>query len=217
MEAPHIKSFAQSRMQSSCSKLFDMPNFNNFQMLNPEAADLARELIHAPEGLRSDFGSFANAWMSFNGWMECVTEAANDAEMIAALVGHKRLSDTFDDLMERFPDFHAQVQAFAAMWPVINVRDARRKLGRDALWRFSRTELMEEVMRKGVKLQPVGWNDGSPPTWSQLLGTIYGVRCNLFHGAKSPQNSRDHSLVVACDKILRLFIEHSCCFDWHDA
>jgi hypothetical protein len=194
-----------------------MVNFNNFQMLNPETADLARELIYAPEGLRSDFGSFAKAWMSFNGWMECITEAGNDGHMIAALAGNERLSDTFDDLMERSSEFRAHVQEFAAMWPVINVRDARRKLGRDAMWRFSRTELMDEAMRHGVKLQPVAWNDGNSPTWPHLLQAIYGVRCNLFHGAKSPQNSRDHDLVVTCDQILRLFIERSRCFDWHDA
>jgi hypothetical protein len=118
--------------------------------------------------------------------------------------------------MKRSTSFRQKVGTFAAMWPVLNVRDVRRKLGRDAFLRLSRQELMAEVLRKRVKSQPVGWTDGNVPTWPQLLRTIYCVRCNLFHGSKSPQNSRDHKLVVACDQILRMFIDRSGCFAWND-
>jgi hypothetical protein len=193
-----------------------MVSFNNFRVLDPETADLARELIDASPDQRSDFSSFVNLWMGFNGWMECVTDAASDAEMITALTIHQRLSAAYDDLMTSVPHFRDQVETFAAMWPVLNVRDVRRKLGRDAFWRFSPAELIDEVMREGVKLQPVGWRGGDVPTWPQLLRTVYAVRCNLFHGSKSPQNFRDHELVVACDRILRMFIEQTGCFEWHD-
>jgi hypothetical protein len=190
-------------------------SFNNFRALDPETADLARELIDAA-GKSSAFSCFTSLWMGFNGWMESVTDADSDAKMIAALANHQRLSDAYDDLMKRCPDFRERVEIFAAMWPVLNVRDVRRKLGRDAFWRFSREELMKEVLHQGVKLQPVGWSDGDAPTWAQILRTIYAVRCNLFHGSKSPQNYRDHELVVACDQVLRMFIERTGCFEWHD-
>lgn len=193
-----------------------MVHFNHFRLLDPESVDLARELIDASDTQRSAFSSFVNLWMGFNGWMECVTDVANDAEMIAALANHQRLADAYDDLIEHSAEFHEKVAVFAAMWPVLNVRDVRRKLGRDAFWRFSRVELMTEVMRHGVKLQPVGWTDNSVPTWPKLLRTIYAVRCNLFHGSKSPQNYRDHELVVSSDQILRMFIERSGCFEWAD-
>ena len=193
-----------------------MVNFGHFRTLDPETADLARELIDGNDVQRSAFSSFVNLWMGFNGWMECVTDAPNDAEMIAALAGHQRLVDAHVDLMEHSPDFYQQVEIFAAMWPVLNVRDVRRKLGRDAFWRYSREELMEEVQHNGVKLQPVGWIAGNVPTWPQLLRTIYAVRCNLFHGTKSPQNYRDHELVVASDQILRMFIERTACFEWEN-
>ncbi len=75
---------------------------------------------------------------------------------------------------------------------------------------------MEEVQHNGVKLQPVGWIAGNVPAWPQLLRTIYAVRCNLFHGTKSPQNYRDHELVVASDQILRMFIERTACFEWEN-
>jgi hypothetical protein len=193
-----------------------MVSFNNFRVLDPETADLARELINASPDQRSDFSSFVNLWMGFNGWMECVTDAASDAEMINVLTTHQRLSAAYDELMASLPRFRNEVEVFAAMWPVLNVRDVRRKLGRDAFWRLSSAELMDEVIREGVKLQPLGWNVGDVPTWPQLLRTVYAVRCNLFHGSKSPQNFRDHELVVACDKIIRMFIEQTGCFEWHD-
>ncbi|WLI10347.1 MULTISPECIES: hypothetical protein [Pseudomonas] len=193
-----------------------MVNFNYFRTLDPETADLARELIDANINQRSEFSSFVNLWMGFNGWMECVTDANTDAEMITALVSHQRLSDAYDDLMKHCPDFQEKVEIFATMWPVLNVRDVRRKLGRDAFWRFSREELMAEVVRENVKLQPITWSAGDVPTWPHLLRTVYAVRCNLFHGSKSPQNYRDHELVVSCDKILRMFIDHTGCFEWRD-
>lgn len=188
--------------------------FSHFRTLNPEAADLARELIDASDFQRSAFSSFVNLWMGFNGWMECVTEAATDAEMITALAKHQRLTDAFSELMGNSPDFRKQVEDFATMWPVLNVRDVRRKLGRDAFWRFSREELMAKVLHQGVKFQPVRWAAGDTPTWPDLLRTIYTIRCNLFHGSKSPENFRDHKLVVASDNILRIFIARSACFEW---
>jgi len=190
--------------------------FSHFRTLDPETADLARELIDASDVQRSAFSSFVNLWMGFNGWMECVTDAATDAEMITALANHPRLTDAYDGLLANSPDFREKVETFAQMWPVLNVRDVRRKLGRDAFWRYSREELMTEVLRHGVKLQPLNWAAGATPTWAQLLRTIYTIRCNLFHGTKSPENFRDHELVVASDRILRMFIAGSGCFEWND-
>ena len=103
--------------------------------------------------------------------------------MITALANHPRLAEAYDVLLGNAPDFREKVESFATMWPVLNVRDVRRKLGRDAFWRFSREELMAEALRQGVKLQPLDWAPGDTPTWPQLLRTIYMIRCNLFHGS----------------------------------
>jgi hypothetical protein len=190
-------------------------SFNNFRTLNPETCDLARELIDANLDQRSAFSSFMGVWMAFNGWMECVTDAANDAQMIAALADHDRLTDAYETLERDSAEFRDEVGMFASMWPVLNVRDVRRKLGRNALWRYTSEQLTSEIHHQRVKYQPEGY-DGGRPTWAQLLRTIYLVRCNLFHGSKSPQNYRDHQLVVACDHVLRLFIEGTGCLDWSD-
>ena len=193
-----------------------MTSFNNFRLLDPETADLARELVDASEHQRSSFSSFVNVWLAFNGWMECVTEAETDAAMIATLADHEKVVNAYDSLLRDDSEFRASVMAFAEMLPVLNVRDVRRKLGRDAFRRLDRPELVDEAFRAAVKHQPVGWTKGAIPTWPQILRTIYTVRCNLFHGSKSAENYRDHQLVVSCDRILRRFIDRTACFEWHD-
>ena len=193
-----------------------MVSFSNFQTLDPETADLARELIDNARRARSAFNSFVSLWMAFNGWMECVTDASTDAEMITAMVDNKRIRDAYEDLIVQSTKFRTHVMRFSAMWPVLNVRDVRRKLGRDAFWRLSRKDLIAQCLRAKVMHQPAGWTEGDVPTWSQLLRTIYAIRCNMFHGSKSPQIRRDHDLVLQADRILRMFIELTSCFDWHD-
>lgn len=193
-----------------------MTSFDNFRFLDPEAADLARELVEASEQQRSAFSSFINVWMAFNGWMECVTQAETDAAMINALADHPKLVTAYHSLLNDDPEFEENILNFTALLPVLNVRDVRKKLGRDAFRKYDRIALMDEALRAAVKQQPVDWTKGAMLTWSQLLRTIYLVRCNLFHGSKSVENHRDHQLVVACDKILRRFIGRSACFEWHD-
>ena len=193
-----------------------MISFDNFLFLDPEAAGLARELVEASEQQRSAFSSFANAWMAFNGWMECITQAETDAAMISALADHAKLVAAYEGLLNHDPVFEENILNLAALLPVLSVRDVRKKLGRDAFLKYNRIELMDEALRAAVKQQPVDWTNGAMLTWSQLLRTIYLVRCNLFHGSKSAENYRDHQLVVACDKTLRRFISHTECFEWHD-
>lgn len=192
-----------------------MVSFSDFHTLDPEAADLARELIEHAGRQRSSFTSFVNVWMAFNGWMESVTGETRDARMVSAIAENRRLNEAYEGLLED-PRFRRRVTSFAAAWPVVNVRDARRKLGRDAFWRFDRDEFLEECRRNDVKSEPAGWVAGGVPTWPQVLRTIYAVRNNLFHGCKSPQNPRDRELVRHSDGVLRAFIEGSGCFAWYD-
>jgi hypothetical protein len=148
--------------------------------------------------------------------MEAVTEGANDAAMITSLAENRRMTDAYEELLRASPDFRRRVGSFAQRWPVFNVRDVRKKLGRDAFFRLTRQQLHEECIRQEVRHEPIGWTDGDVPTWPQLLRTIYTIRCNLFHGAKSPQSGRDRELVRYSDRILRMFIDQTQCFGWHD-
>jgi hypothetical protein len=192
-----------------------MVSFTNFRTLDPETADLTRELIANADRQRSSFMSFISLWMGFNGWMEAVTDAPNDAAMITMIADNRKVTDAYNVLMET-PEFSRRVMAFARMWPVLNVRDVRKKIGREAFWIEDRDELLNRCDRGGVMHQPLGWIKGDIPTWPQLLRKIYCIRCNLFHGAKSPQNSRDRELILKADRILRTFIERTGCFEWYD-
>lgn len=185
-------------------------------MLDPETADLARELIDEGDRQNSAFLPFMNAWMGFNGWMESVTDATSDAAMITALADNRRMTDAYDALIDGHRAFRRDVVRFAELWPVLSVRDLRKKLGRDVFWQMDRVALLEACRRENVRLQPLGWVEGEMPTWPQILRTIYQIRCNLFHGAKSPQHIRDRDLVRHADRVLRGFINGSDCFDWHD-
>ena len=193
-----------------------MVSFSNFRMLDPETADLARELIGAGDRQNSSFLPFINAWMGFNGWMESVTDAASDAAMITALAENPRMNDAYGDLIDRHRAFRRDVLRFAELWPVLSVRDLRKKLGRDAFWQMDRAALLTACQREDVRVQPLGWVEGATPTWPQVLRTIYQIRCNLFHGAKSPQHVRDRDLVRHADRVLRGLIDGSNCLDWHD-
>ncbi|MEI2627290.1 hypothetical protein [Erwinia aphidicola] len=193
-----------------------MIRFNNYQELDAEASDLIQQLFFTADSETSAFPSFIIRWMGFNGWMECVTGAETDADMISQLADEQRLSDAYDSIIQSDAAFRHHVNQFAVMLPVLNVRDVKKKLGRDAFWRYSRDELMAEVILHNVKHRPVDWVNGETPTWKQVILTIYAVRCNLFHGSKSPTNYRDHQLVVSCDNIIKIFIIRSECLGWWD-
>ena len=192
-----------------------MTNFSNFQIMESETRDLVLNLMENANRQRSAFMSFVNIWMAFNGWMAAVTERETDADMIRDIAANDRLVEAYTGLMETSRPFQRLVCDFPSMWPVLNVRDVRKKPGRDAFWRFERNDLIEACRAAGVKQQPVGWNANDMPSWEQLLRTVYQVRCNLFHGEKSPQNARDRQLILKSDRILRTFLAETGCFEWH--
>lgn len=193
-----------------------MTNFSNFQVMEAETKDLVLDLMENADRQRSAFMSFVNIWMAFNGWMAAVTERETDADMIRDIAANKRLISAYYELMESSQTFLRLILDFAAMWPVLNVRDVRKKLGRDAFWRLEREALIAACEAANVKQQPAGWKIGAIPSWEQSLRTIYQVRCNLFHGEKSPQNVRDRQLILKSDRILRAFLAETACFEWHE-
>jgi hypothetical protein len=193
-----------------------MVSFSNFHRLDPAARDVTIELLAKADGQPPSFIAFIYRWMAFNGWMSAVTLGDSDREMIDALAAAPRLASAFDQLMAGDAAFAEAVTAFAAMWPVLNVKSVRAKLGYAAFNQHDRPALLALCAANNVRQQPQVWMAGSVPTWEQLLRTIYQVRCNLFHGEKSTQAYRDHELVTGSDKILARFIAGTGCFDWYD-
>ena len=100
----------------------------------------------------------------------------------------------------QFPDAggdRLQVLAFAAWDPVAAAHNANRdrdtyrhalvSLGTPGVWNFRKNE----YQRLGVPFESVA-----------TLETVYQVRCNLFHGRKSPSNTRDAVLIGAASRIV---------------
>jgi hypothetical protein len=190
--------------------------YSNFRIMDPETRDLVGELL--AEGARdpSVFMSFVHCWMAFNGWMASVTEKETDADMIKAFASDERLMRAFDRVMADFPAFRESVLRFSSHWPVLNVKDARKKVGREAALQLDAEQYRNLCLQKKVKQQPAAWQVGIEPSWEQLLRVVYQVRCNLFHGTKSPTNFRDRELVVSSNQIVRQFLAETRCLEWVD-
>ena len=193
-----------------------MVSFSNFQRLDPAARDVANGLLASAEEQPYPFIAFIYRWMAFNGWMSAVTLEDTDREMIDAIASAPRLIEAFGQLLAHDPNFQRIIGEFTALWPVLNVRSVRVKLGYDAFRQHGRDALLAREDAEKVKRQPADWVAGGIPSWEQVLRTVYQVRCNLFHGEKSPQSARDYELVVASDRILARFIAGTGCFGWHD-
>jgi len=192
-----------------------MVHFANFRDLPPGAGDLVHHLIGAEPNQHGVFASFFFGWMAFNAWMESVTSQKHDREMIEALARHSRLIAAYGEQMDgQNAAFRKCVGDFSSMWPVLSVRDVLAKLGNDAFQRLGREELLERCRTKKVTRRPEDWIEGNDPSWPQLLWTIYQVRCNLFHGSKSPHNDYNVRLVDLADCVLRKFIDSTGCFEW---
>jgi len=193
-----------------------MVSFNNFHQLDPAAHHIAMELLVNAGQHPGLFASFIFRWMAFNGWASAVTLESKDALMLSALVAHPRLKGSYDRLMADDADFAKLVTDFAALWPVLNVGGVRKHFGFNAFFQHDRNALIAMCQAAHVRVQPENWGPGALPSWSQLLWTIYQVRCNLFHGQKSPQSERDRDLVSASDRVLEHFIDATNCFQWND-
>ncbi len=194
-----------------------MVSFSNFHTLDPVAHVVVQDLLVKSDEQAMDFTAFLFRWMAFNGWMSAVTLGNSDAEMVRAIIADPRLESEFDRLMLADLEFSEALKAFATLWPVLNLKDVRAKIGFDVFQRFSRDEVLAGHAGVHVKRQPVGWVAGNTPSWEQTMKVIYEVRCNLFHGEKSPLNYRDAELVHHSNNVLKAYIVKSGCFGWYDA
>lgn len=193
-----------------------MVSFSNFHTLDPAAHNVVLDLLARSDEEASSFTAFLFRWMAFNGWMSALTLGNSDAEMVTAIIGDARLRSEFGRLMLADQEFSDAIMAFATLWPVLNLKDVRAKIGFDAFQLFSREEVLANYAGVNVKRQPAGWVAGSTPSWEQTIRVIYEVRCNLFHGQKSPLNHRDAELVQHSNTVLKAYIVKSGCFGWFD-
>ncbi|BBE11080.1 hypothetical protein HH1059_14230 [Halorhodospira halochloris] len=159
------------------------------------------------------FEPFIFLWIAFNAWAACVTGEDRDANMIRRVANCPKTRDLFSKLLEEDDDFQRTVQSFADLWPIFKAQDIRRA-GHFGHISDDRREVIEHYRGiEGIAYEPrcaFFHQDAAgavPVDWPHCLNTIYRVRCNLFHGEKSPHSEMDARVVKnAFDTLAHFFL-----------
>lgn len=173
--------------------------------LNPQKRRLISLFYEKGADPNTDqFEAFAYLWMAFNAFGSVATAYDSDWRIIQTMSQDDRMNRTFQQLLATDRAFEGDVQRFSALWPIYSERDAFRAYRRLTGKHIPDEEAMLELCRQGMVPR-------NPPTgdltWANVLRAIYVVRCNLFHGGKTPLNLRDVDLVDASRIILLRMIE----------
>jgi hypothetical protein len=122
------------------------------------------------------FDRFVSLWIAFNAWGTCRFDKDTDRKMVEAAKKDRRLKASFENLFQNDPPFVNDLETLKARCPI----DRNRS-------------------HKGSMIAMiVNLND-----FSEVLEVIYVIRCNLFHGEKLSQDSRDKELVSLAFAVLR--------------
>jgi hypothetical protein len=190
--------------------------FQRFAELHPDGRQLCTEYLQrAPHAIDPHTG-LMDLWIGFAGWMACVTGADFDATMVIDLGANPRMIAAFEQLRANDGAFAALLQEFSTYWPVYRSQDIVKHFGADYPYGFvdraAFTATLEADQR--VRRSPANWQLGTAPTWGQLIGVVYQVRCNLVHGRKSLTKQSDRQLVRLSFELLSGYIAGSGCIDW---
>jgi hypothetical protein len=121
------------------------------------------------------FDRFASLWISFNAWGTYESHFYQDRNMINWAKTNSSLVTNFSVLIKDNAPFRRDVEILKNMCPIrVN------KVGRG-----SRDVTISDIHNFG-----------------EVLEVIYTIRCNFFHGKKSPDDSRDRTLVELAFRIL---------------
>ena len=143
--------------------------------------------------------------MGFNGFLAAVTGEDKDFEMIDSIGENDEVARRFEALKSADESFNSTLEAFSSFWPVYSEKEAAKKtphlmeaFGVDA------RAISAQLDAAGVLKQPADVNSRN---WKSAISVIYQVRCNLFHGGKSPLQIRDWELADGAYNVLARFID----------
>jgi len=162
----------------------------------------------APE---DSFEPFIFSWIAFNGWASCLTDEDHDAEIIRKIGNCPNLRKEFGKLVKQDIRFKADLVRFSELWPVFKALDIR-KAGYFRPLSNDRKAVVAEYFNKipDVQFSPKCarfHKNETPKDWPHTLHTIYRVRCNLFHGEKSPHSEMSAQIVKAAFVVLIGFLD----------
>jgi len=128
------------------------------------------------------FIKFFMLWICFNAWLEYRSKMNRDADMLNWLI--KQTSQNSD---------------------LISAYESQKK---------SNKASFQDSIKWLIKSCPISDSRGQRPDinirnendFENIIWVIYRIRCNLFHGSKQPNDSRDQKLVVFATNILNHWI-----------
>jgi len=130
------------------------------------------------------FDRFVSLWISFIAWGKYESKKETDRNMIEWAKSH--LKDKYSGLLNNDSEFKGTAQHFKNVSPIVRSKEYKGS---------------DRVTITNIK------------NFDEIFEGIYVVRCNYFHGYKSPDNERDKTLIELSFKILsKLFSEvlHAC-------
>lgn len=127
------------------------------------------------------FDRFVSLWMAFNAWGTHESQEDSDSNMIRWVKATSIMPSIFAQLMKSDKEFAKTVTELKNECPVYDMRPSHRTDYKTI------TNIHD---------------------FREILDVIYKIRCNLFHGQKSPDEKRDVRLATFAYGILdRLFEE----------
>jgi hypothetical protein len=189
----------------------------NFDNLHPDGRRLIiswldRAVTEGGSAPLDFFERFIYLWIAFNGWAACVTAQDRDSEMIRRVSNCPDLRDCFLGLLQSSRNFSITATAFANLWPIFKAQDLRRRHVHQRQYN-TRAELINHYLQAGgIDHQPECWtihrerDETVPVDWPHTINAVYRVRCNLFHGEKSPHSEMDAAIVRAAYDVLSQFL-----------
>lgn len=166
----------------------------------------ASDLDDAPP--EESFEPFIFAWFAVNAWAACVMNCDQDSEIMKKLIQDQSLNEKFNRLFKDDIEFHMRATAFAECWPIFEVKSLKR-LNVNRSGEATRREIVNEYLEAGAeRFEPRCWKkhldlgEPCPCDWPHTIAAIYRVRCNLFHGEKSPYSLIDQTIVHSAFRVL---------------
>ncbi|HSL03518.1 MAG TPA: hypothetical protein VK901_08275 [Nitrospiraceae bacterium] len=157
--------------------------------------------MHAPA--EECFEPFIFTWIALNAWGECVTGQELDQHWVQDLAQDPNLNREFAACIAD-PESAVTLgaQEFRTYWPIPRVQVWRRvdhlrpesQKGHDRA-RFFRDNAIPCAPQ--CALRHFDATEDIPLDWLHFLPAVYRVRCNLFHGEKSPYDRVDVRIVRA--------------------
>lgn len=146
------------------------------------------------------FEPFIFTWIALNAWGACVTRQDNDPEWVQDLAQDPDMNRRFADCVaDRQHPMAVAAEGFRRYWPIPRVQVWRRVEGRpDSSSVQDRARFFRNARipcAPQCSLRHFEAEEEVPLDWRHFLPAVYRVRCNLFHGEKSPHDPVDLTIV----------------------